>query len=580
VIPVAKATECHLSSGQCPAGDAGGNSEQPGPRLEFSRANEQRSTLIQFGHGDRGDPTQVTEESGMHLRPQHPLQQPEISAAPPGPLTASSMATMKAAASASHAEYSALLSMEESKPQMLLQPPVPQPGRSAPLPRIAAAPSVKLAERGANASTDFVENNATKFVEDNTTLIASKVFGGQVLSVPLESSNGSPFGAVDLLEQSRPRETLSADDFPAENDRGLFVAVLPAQVERDPALDLFVTPVVNVIQATLSDFKQHGIRGMLGLVGANSFLGQREVYAYVGPLIFGTLLVCSLIFYVIASCGTAHRAGSSPPNLPNLTTEVKEKPVASKISLGTPLRRSQMNLYDPPTVTTIGGHPLSQKNLAGMADVVPSLCSELVVPEENECSLLLPRVFPQAGELSGQVSIDDVREMSMFHAFFYLPGYQPMSEAPPPRAQWQRQRLVLRSAVDDLTYAYCCDAPPEPGSSLPGYTIYDHEDRAFGTLRPAGPNEQLGFRVHVRGDFEVSFLGDMQVGNVNATDEQGRLLAVSEAINASIRCIRIGPQVDAGFMTLAMLAIDLLRYDLRSARRMALTSPQNCLRRG
>jgi len=257
---------------------------------------------------------------------------------------------------------------------------------------------------------------------------------------------------------------------------------------------------------------------------------------------------------------------------------VPARPVASKISLGTPPQGSPMEFYAPPSVTAIV-NPLNQNKIAGFDGNLPSLCSELVVPEENECSLLLPRDFPQACELSGQVSIDDVKEMSVFHAVYYLSGYQRVDEALP-RATAQRRRLILRSAVDDLTFAYCCDAPPEPGSSHPGYTIYDHEDQAFGTLRPAGLTDQLGFRVRGRGDYQVAFVGDMQVGNVNATDEQGRLLAISEAIDASVRCVRIGPQVDAGFMTLTMLAIDLLRYDMRIAQRTSLNSPKHCLHAG
>merc|ERR1719210_2118771 len=129
----------------------------------------------------------------------------------------------------------------------------------------------------------------------------------------------------------------------------------------------------------------------------------------------------------MASCGTENGGRSSQSNP---TTEVPARLALSKISLGTPLRRSQMNLYAPPSGTTIG-NPLSQKNLASFDGNLPSLCSELVVPEENECSLLLPRVFPDACELSGQVSIDDVKEMSVFHAVYYLPGYQRVDEELP-----------------------------------------------------------------------------------------------------------------------------------------------------
>jgi len=552
VIQGANATECHLSSGQCPASVAGGSSEHPGRQLELS--NEQQSTLIQLGHGDPGDPAQVTEESAMHLRPQYLLQEPGTSAAPAGSIAA----TTKAAAAASPAEHSASLNVGEAKPQLLSQPPLQQMGRLMPPAQTAAtSPSMERPKKRENAATDFAESNATTVMEDNATSMGSKVIRRQVLSVPLESSSGSQLEGMDLLQQPRLKENVSTDDFPAENNRGLFVAVLPVQVETGPVLDLAVPPLVTAIQTAVSDLK------------------QRDMYAYIGPLIFGTLFVCSLVFYVMASCRTQNGAR---PTQSNLTTEVPARPLASKILLGTPIRRSQTNLCTLPSVTTLG-NPLSQKNLQGFDGNLPSLCSELVVPEENECSLLLPRDFPQACELSGQVSIDDVKEMSVFHAVYYLSGYQRVDEALP-RATAQRRRLILRSAVDDLTFAYCCDAPPEPGSSHPGYTIYDHEDQAFGTLRPAGLTDQLGFRVRGRGDYQVAFVGDMQVGNVNATDEQGRLLAISEAIDASVRCVRIGPQVDAGFMTLTMLAIDLLRYDMRTSRRTSLSSPQNCLHAG
>lgn len=188
------------------------------------------------------------------------------------------------------------------------------------------------------------------------------------------------------------------------------------------------------------------------------------------------------------------------------------------------------------------------------------LCPELVVPEGSECTLLVPRLPPRSSSENGQVSVDDARGVPVFRASFVLGDQQ----------RRDNKRLILSSAAGDAVFAFCRDSEADAAgsSTRKGLTLHHHFETPFGVLRPEGRNACGGYVVVTRRGFTVQFRGDMKAGNLNATDEHGRLLGISEQFGpagSGRRSIRIGPLVDAGLIALALLGIDLLEYEAASS---------------
>lgn len=182
------------------------------------------------------------------------------------------------------------------------------------------------------------------------------------------------------------------------------------------------------------------------------------------------------------------------------------------------------------------------------------LCSELVVPDGSECTLLMQRIPPQGSQKHGYVSVDDARGSPVFRASFVL-GDQ----------QTDNRRLIFASASGDAVFAFCRDAEPEtaPGNHQLGLTIHHHWDTLFGVLRAKGRGASRCYAVVTGHGLRTQVRGDIRTGNLNATDEHGRLLALVEPFGpegSGQRSVRIGPHVDAGLIVIALLGIDLLEY--------------------
>jgi len=166
------------------------------------------------------------------------------------------------------------------------------------------------------------------------------------------------------------------------------------------------------------------------------------------------------------------------------------------------------------------------------------LCPELVVPEGQECTLLVPRLpnGSAAASQASQISVDDLRGVPVFHAYFGRQG----------------RCLTLASAGGDSIFAFCCE-----DEATRGLTIHHSTEAQFASLRADGGR---GYTVATRRGWRVHLRGDIRLGNVNATDDQGHLLALAEPFGQgnSRRSVRIGPQVDAGLIALAILGADYL----------------------
>jgi len=170
------------------------------------------------------------------------------------------------------------------------------------------------------------------------------------------------------------------------------------------------------------------------------------------------------------------------------------------------------------------------------------LCVGLIVPEECECTLLVPHLAPRA--VSTQVTIEDIERTPALKAVFHLPT--------------QDGRCLILADVDETSnmFAYCV----RDFSNL-ALTIYGAEERHFGLIRLRGSKPSAGFEVITRKQAQLHIRCATSGEPRTFTDGHGRLLAVAEPLpdEHSLRVVRIGPGVDAGLVVLATLASDLLK---------------------
>lgn len=174
------------------------------------------------------------------------------------------------------------------------------------------------------------------------------------------------------------------------------------------------------------------------------------------------------------------------------------------------------------------------------------LCVGLIVPEECECTLLVPHLAPRP--ISTQVTIEDVERTPALKAVFHLPT--------------QEGRCLILSDVDETSnlFAYCV----RDFSNL-ALTIYGAEERHFGLIRMRGSKPSAGFEVITRKQAQLHIRCATSGEPRTFTDGHGRLLAVAEPVpdEHALRVVRIGPGVDAGLVVLSTLASDLLKAMLQ-----------------
>jgi len=190
------------------------------------------------------------------------------------------------------------------------------------------------------------------------------------------------------------------------------------------------------------------------------------------------------------------------------------------------------------------------------------LCPGLVVPSGCECTLLVPRLTPQYQQKltkssMTQVTIDDVKGVPVFRASFCLPsvGGSSVSAASSSRC------LVLTSTTSEATvFAFCRDSRAELGFEPAALAIHNAAGRPFGSLRLCrDKGSSGGYEVVTEAGFWVHLTSGSD-GLLTAIDRQGRSLAAGEPTpaRAATRTVRIGPLVDAGLLTLSILASDLM----------------------
>lgn len=161
---------------------------------------------------------------------------------------------------------------------------------------------------------------------------------------------------------------------------------------------------------------------------------------------------------------------------------------------------------------------------------LPVLCDDLVVPENRECILLVPKLD------SNEVAINDHQGQQVFIA----------------RCPEEDARIVLTSPTDEV-FSTVRTARTAGMAALAVHGPYDSE---FGILKgmPSGDYELTGSGRRIR--FQTSS------GRLNVVDEDTRIMAFSESEGGQ-RQFRIGPRVDVGLVITCILGIDLLQKDFR-----------------
>lgn len=172
----------------------------------------------------------------------------------------------------------------------------------------------------------------------------------------------------------------------------------------------------------------------------------------------------------------------------------------------------------------------SSLGAARSREELPVLCDDLVVPENRECILLVPKLD------SNEVAINDHQGQQVFIA----------------RCPEEDARIVLTSPTDEV-FSTVRTARTAGMAALAVHGPYDSE---FGILKgmPSGDYELTGSGRRIR--FQSSS------GRLNVVDEDTRIMAFSE-LEGGQRQFRIGPRVDVGLVITCILGIDLLEKDFR-----------------
>lgn len=277
-------------------------------------------------------------------------------------------------------------------------------------------------------------------------------------------------------------------------------------------------------------------------------------------ILVAVIVVGTILCFGVCNLRAGQSGGLSPSDAPEDVLQAIAKPTnhrrwkdtaTSAPSAATVARSSaKPGIPDRPPTPPPSPGPLPQEAVPKpRSSFTPQedghLCPDLVVPEKQECTLLIPRILT-AGRRMGEVSVADIRGSSVF------------------RAKWEEgdagKKISLISASQETFVFGCCGqtaSSSRPG--VPPTMIIQYADgRQFGSLGADATEAGSSYVVSTPRGRLWKFKGDAHLGNLNAMDGQSRLLAIAEPDFRGERCVRIGPQVDVGLMILSMMAIDLL----------------------
>lgn len=277
-------------------------------------------------------------------------------------------------------------------------------------------------------------------------------------------------------------------------------------------------------------------------------------------LVLGLLVLGALLPVLCCAFMVLHE--QEEPNRERDMTVQSEPGLASLRSL------TQHSLTPKPTVRSLTQHSLTPKPsiLVPKTDgTVPSpalsrsvqfpcLCSELTVPENRECALLVPTlVLRKAAHM--QLTVDDVNSVPMLKATVLVQPREACFAQPLDKAQ-----VALSTCQGGTKLAYCQlqQREFEPIETFVG--VHRHTNATFGELRP----DAAGYLFTVTASLvprQVHLFFNTHSHSISFVDEAGRLLALVEKAPASTnhRFVRVGPRVDCGFVVLALFGVDMMQ---------------------
>jgi len=189
-------------------------------------------------------------------------------------------------------------------------------------------------------------------------------------------------------------------------------------------------------------------------------------------------------------------------------------------------------------------NPLGEWPTAKTRGVDRSFCSDLVVPQQCECILVVPVKAP-----AGTFAICDMNGRAVLHA----------TTTSGPGGSW---RLVLLTANEE-PLAHCSEARHSVRSTAIGegsveFKVSDARDEYFASLVQL---EDQRFELSTRGGSRLSFWGNFQSQAVNVTDFRGDLLATTEPCGVVFNQagpfykLRVAPEANVGHALCGLLCI-------------------------
>eukprot|EP00747_Dinoflagellata_sp_TGD_P207615 gnl/TRDRNA2_/TRDRNA2_81168_c0_seq1.p1 gnl/TRDRNA2_/TRDRNA2_81168_c0~~gnl/TRDRNA2_/TRDRNA2_81168_c0_seq1.p1 ORF type:complete len:638 (+),score=101.15 gnl/TRDRNA2_/TRDRNA2_81168_c0_seq1:139-2052(+) len=200
------------------------------------------------------------------------------------------------------------------------------------------------------------------------------------------------------------------------------------------------------------------------------------------------------------------------------------------------------------------------------------LCPELVVPEDHECALVIPREAAgrwNAGEFGG-FCITDTSGAPVLRFSVTTPPPSPQDSTEGGH-EMRAPKLVLSSASGGQVLAYCC---ARPGAFGP-FFVYRHTGELFATLDrdtslvpdPSRPAEaSLRYTLTDRAGQQLRFETPEQKGQMRVSGDNGVLqatvgLAEKQGVASSVDGIllRVGPRADVGALLCGLISTLQLR---------------------
>lgn len=192
------------------------------------------------------------------------------------------------------------------------------------------------------------------------------------------------------------------------------------------------------------------------------------------------------------------------------------------------------------------------------------MCKELVVPQDCECVLLMPRFQLQGHAVQFEGDITDTRGTSLFTARSAMPRSTALSGT---SAYHEIMSMVLLTAAERSMLAYSSLVQDSRCPSVFFVQFFDYSNLLYGELF----RSPAGFAINLKlGPSKQVFLVKQDLSIVKEDlshvfvfkDEHSRVLARSLASteNDYDVLVRIGPQVDVGLIVLALLAAQMLDF--------------------